>query len=57
MSKQIRYYPELRERAVCMQLDQQDEHEYQWAVMDSIANTVECTAETLRKWVRQTEQT
>lgn len=40
-----------------MQLDQQDEHEYQWAVMDSIANTVECTAETLRKWVRQTEQT
>ena len=56
MSKQIRYSSEFRERAVRMLLDQQGEYESQWAAMNSIAAKVGCTAETLRKWVRQTEQ-
>ncbi len=56
MSKQKRYPPELRERAVRMVLDQQSEYESQWAAMNSIALKVGCTAETLRKWVRQAEK-
>ena len=56
MNKQVRYSPEFRERAVRMLLDQQGEYESQWAAMNSIAAKVGCTAETLRKWVRQTEQ-
>ena len=56
MTKQSRYSPEFRERAVRMLLDQQEEHESQWAAMNSIAAKVGCTAETLRKWVRQSEK-
>ena len=55
MSRQSRYSPEFRERTVRMLLDQQHEHNSQWAAMNSIAGKVGCTAETLRKWVRQTE--
>jgi transposase-like protein len=39
-----------------MLLDQQSEYESQWAAMSSIALKVGCTAETLRKWVRQAEK-
>ena len=56
MNKRVRYSPEFRERAVRMLLDQQGEYESQWAAMNSIAAKVGCTAETLRKWVRQAEQ-
>jgi transposase len=31
-------------------------HESQWAAMTSIAEKIGCTAETLRKWVRQAER-
>ena len=55
MSRQSRYSPEFRERAVLMLLDQQNEYNSQWAAMNSIAGKVGCTAETLRKWVRQSE--
>ena len=56
MTKQSRYSPEFRERAVRMLLDQQGEYDSQWAAMSSIAAKVGCTAETLRKWVRQAEK-
>ena len=56
MSKQSRYSPEVRERAVRMVFDHQAEYESQWAAMSSIAAKIGCTAETLRKWVRQAEK-
>jgi transposase-like protein len=39
-----------------MVFDHQAEYGSQWAAMSSIAAKVGCTAETLRKWVRQSEQ-
>ena len=56
MGRKSRYSPEFRERAVRMVFDHQAEYGSQWAAMNSIAAKVGCTAETLRKWVRQSEQ-
>jgi transposase len=56
MSKASRYSPEVRERAVRLVLEQQEQHGSQWAAMGSIASKMGCTAETLRKWVRQAER-
>jgi transposase-like protein len=56
MSTQNRYSPEVRERAVRMVFEHQGEHESQWAAIGSIAGKIGCTAETLRKWVRQAER-
>jgi transposase len=39
-----------------MVFDHQAEHESQWAAINSIASKIGCTAETLRKWVRQAER-
>jgi transposase len=56
MSKATRYAPEVRERAVRLVFEHQGEHDSQWAAIGSIASKIGCTAETLRKWVRQTER-
>jgi transposase len=56
MSTSKRYSPEVRERAVRMVFDQEPEYESQWAAIGSIAAKIGCTAETLRKWVRQAER-
>lgn len=50
-----RYAPEVRERAVRLVLEQQREHESQWAAILSVAGKVGCTPETLRIWVRRAE--
>lgn len=55
MSKQNRYSPEVRERAVRMVLDHQGDYPSQWQAVISIAAKFGCTAETLRRWVRQVE--
>jgi transposase-like protein len=39
-----------------MVLDHEGEHDSQWAAIRSIAGKIGCTAETLRKWVRQAER-
>ena len=55
MTEQIRYSPVDRERAIRLVFDQQGRHSSQWAAIQSIASKVGCTAETLRRWVRQAE--
>lgn len=55
MNKGQKYSPEVRQRAVRMVFEHQREHESQWAAIISIASKFGCTAETLRKCVRQAE--
>ena len=50
-----RFSPEVRQRAVRMVLEHGADHASQWAAIGSIAGKIGCTAETLRKWVRQAE--
>ena len=56
MGTSKRYSPELRERAVRLVFEHASQHESQWAAIESIAAKIGCTAETLRKWVRQAER-
>jgi len=56
MSRNRRYPPEVRERAVALVLEHQGEHRSQWAAMQSIAPKFGMAAETLRNWVRQAER-
>src|SRR5512144_2256571 len=56
MKTLIKYSPEVRERAVRMVREHQGEHESQWAAISSIAVKMGCTAETLRRCVRQSER-
>jgi transposase len=55
MTRPGRYPPELRERAVRMVFEHQDEHPSQWAAITSIAHKFGISAEALRKWVRGAE--
>jgi transposase len=55
MTRQGRYPQELRERAVRMVFEHQDEHPSQWAAICSIANKFGISHETLRNWVRRAE--
>ena len=56
MTRQTRYSPEVRARAVRMVAEHRGEHASEWAAIGSIAAKIGCTAETLRGWVRQSER-
>lgn len=55
MNRQARYPQELRERAVRMVFEHQDQYDSQWAAITSVATKLGMTSETLRKWVRRAE--
>lgn len=56
MRKSPNFSPEVVERAVRMVFETQGQYPSQWAAIESIAGKIGCTAETLRRWVRQAER-
>ncbi|MFI0599668.1 IS3 family transposase [Escherichia coli] len=56
MTKNTRFSPEVRQRAVRMVLESQGEYDSQWAAICSIAPKIGCTPEALRVWGRQHER-
>ena len=55
-TRQGRYSPEVRERAVRMVDQQRHEHGSQWAAIVSISGKIGCSAQTLHNWVTQAER-
>ncbi len=55
MGRNSRFSQEVRERAVRLVFDHRSEYGSQWEAICSIAEKIGCSAETLRKWIRQTE--
>jgi transposase len=55
MTRPGKYPKHMRERAVQMVLDHEDQYDSQWAAITSIAEKFGITLETLRRWVRQAE--
>jgi transposase len=55
MTRQGRDPRELREQAVRLVFEHQDEHPSQWAAIGSIAATFGISHQTLRHWVRRAE--
>jgi transposase len=47
---------EVRERAVRMVREHQGDYPSEWAAISSIAAKIGCTAESLRRWIRQAER-
>jgi len=56
MGRPSKYSGEVRERAVRMVLEHQERYDSQWAAICSIAEKIGCSAEVLRKWLRQAER-
>jgi transposase len=50
-----RYPDEVRERAVRMVLEHQDEYPSQWKAIESISTKLDINRETLRQWVKRAE--
>ena len=55
MAKASKFSNEVRERAVRMVFEHRSEYASEWEALGSIGSKIGCTAETLRKWVRQAE--
>ena len=55
MARRSRFSQEVRERSVRMVYEREGRHGSQWETIQSIAEKIGCSAETLRKWVRQSE--
>lgn len=56
MARKSKYPVEMRERAVRLVVEEQPSHGSQWAAIVSVAGKLGCTAETLRRWVRDAER-
>ena len=56
MTKVKKYSQEVRERAVRLVFEHQEEYASQWAAISSISQKIGCTPETLRSWVRRAER-
>jgi transposase len=56
MTKVKKYSLEVRERAVRLVFEHQEEYASQWAAISSISQKIGCTPETLRSWVRRAER-
>ena len=55
MNKSKRYSPEVKERAIRLLLENENQYDSRWAAMVSISTKIGCTPETLRSWVKQEE--
>ena len=55
MNSSTRYSPDVRDRAVRLVLEHQGDHDSQCSASTSVASKLGCTAQTLRKWVRQAD--
>ena len=55
-SHSTRYPAEVRDRAVRLVLEHAGDYGSQWEAINLIAGKIGCTAETLRRWVRQAER-
>jgi transposase len=51
--KQVRYSPEVRERAVRLVLESRVEGQSLWATIESVAAKIGCAAQTLNEWLKQ----
>ena len=56
MNRQPKYSPELRERAIRMVYEQREHDESQWAAIESVAQKIGCTSQTLRNWIAKAER-
>ncbi len=56
MRKSPKHSPEFIERGVRMVLEAQDQYPSQWAAIESMAQKLGCSTESLRRWVRQAER-
>ena len=51
--KQVRYSPEVRERAVRMVFETRGDGQSLWSAIESVAAKIGCAAQTLNEWVKQ----
>ena len=55
MSKNNKFSPEVRERAVRLVQEHRDEYRSLWAAVESIAPKIGCTPTTLLDWIKRSE--
>ena len=55
MSKNNKFSPEVRERAVRLVQEHRDEYRSLWAAIESIAPKIGCTPTTLLAWIKRSE--